>query len=370
MPERAREAPSSEAALARRWEAGVRGALRLEDGRSLRVIFPGVPGGGAGPDFRGAILDAGGDYLRGDVELHLVASGWRAHGHDTDPAYGNVVLHVVEANDGTAPVTLHRSGRAIPVLVLRSQERGAFPPPFAPPCSFATAAGLDVAHVLAGMGERRLRIKAARVSPPVASDGAGQAFYTLMLETLAGPANRGSFAALARGLPLAALLERASEGHRSTPDRGLALTAELRGAAAGLALRRAGLRPAANPARRIESAARLVARLWPEGAAAELPAFPGEAKPLLKALQVEGVGRGMAIEVAVNAVLPLLDEDVAAGLLRSLPSPGTYGKLRSLEGWLGKDGRPFAGAAALQGGLLMHAEYCTRGMCGRCPLSQ
>ena len=44
-------ADGSEAALAARWAAGERRPLRLEDGRALRVIFPGVPGGGASLEF-------------------------------------------------------------------------------------------------------------------------------------------------------------------------------------------------------------------------------------------------------------------------------------------------------------------------------
>jgi hypothetical protein len=79
----------------------------------------------------------------------------------------------------------------------------------------------------------------------------------------------------------------------------------------------------------------------------------------------------MAIELAVNAVLPLLyasgEEERAGALFHGLASPGTYGKLRSLERWLGE--KPFISAAGLQGGLLLHSDYCTRGHCGRCPLS-
>ncbi|MCC6386016.1 MAG: DUF2851 family protein [Dehalococcoidia bacterium] len=115
----ARAAPAAildanEAALAARWAAGERRPLRLEDGRALRVIFPGVPGGAAGPDYTGAVLDAGGDILRGDVELHLRASGWAAHGHAADRAYARVVLHAVAHNDTGALVTHHASGRASP----------------------------------------------------------------------------------------------------------------------------------------------------------------------------------------------------------------------------------------------------------------
>ncbi len=368
----ARALPVRESALADRWAAGLAGPLRMEDGRLLRVVFPGVPGGGAGPDFRGAILEAGGDLLRGDVELHLLASGWRTHGHERDPAFAGVVLHVVGANDGAAPLTGHASGRLIPILVL-PPEAPAFPPPFTPPCALAAANGRDPRPALQRMGLRRMRMKSARVAPALAAHGPGQALYGLLLETLGGTANREPFAALARRMPLAALLELAE---RSSAPRPLALAAHLKGEAAALVLRRAGLRPMAAPGRRLELAARMFARLWPAGAGAGWP--EGLAEPATtKALEVPGAGRSLAIECFVNAVLPvacaghLWPEPAAEAAYLALKAPGTYGKLKPLERWLGTEAnKPFADAALLQGGLLLHAEYCTQGRCGRCPLSE
>lgn len=363
-------APASEAALAGRWAAGLAGPLRLEDGRVLRVVFPGVPGPGPGPDFRGAILDAGGDLLRGDVEIHLRASGWRVHGHEKDPAYAGVVLHAVAANDLTAPLTHHQSGRLIPVLVFPAQPPG-FPPPFTPPCALACRSGYLPGAALDRLGLRRLRIKAARTAPAVAAFGPGQALYGLLLETFGGNANRDAFAALARAVPLAHLLE-AVAGAQSRP---LAFTVCLEGGAPEFGLIRAGLRPMASPARRLEAAGALLAKLWPEGAAPGFPLTLGvEATP--RSLQVPGVGRALALECLVNAVLPVAlasgswPEAGCEALLVRLASPGTYGRLRRLEGWLAAgSSRPFTSAARLQGGLLLHADYCSRGMCGRCPVS-
>lgn len=361
-----------ESALAARWARGVPGPLRLEDGRPLHVVFPGTPAGGAGPDFTGAILDAEGDLLRGDVELHLRASGWRQHGHAGDPAYAGVVLHVVATNDEPHPFTFHRSGRLIPMLVLEPEAGPAFPPPFTPPCAVATSSGQDPSLALERMGLRRLRAKAARVSPVLAAHGPGQALYGLLLETLGGSANREPFAAIARRLPLAVLLE---AGVPAGVSPSLALAATLKGAAARLILRRVGLRPMASPSRRLEAAAALLARWWPPGSP---PSWPRTLGPGLtwRAASAPGIGRSTAIEVTVNAVLPvalaagILAEPEAEAAWRALPSPGTYGRLRRLESWLGGESAPpFTTAARLQGGLLLHADYCTRGACGRCPLS-
>ncbi|KAA0230775.1 DUF2851 family protein [bacterium] len=134
-------AAAGEAALAARWGTGLHAPLRLEDGRALKIIFPGIPAGGSGPDYREAIIEIGGDLVRGDVELHLRAESWRAHGHHLDPAYAAVVLHVVAENPGGACATLHATRRSIPILVMPSAPGAVFPPPFTPPCALASARG-------------------------------------------------------------------------------------------------------------------------------------------------------------------------------------------------------------------------------------
>lgn len=360
-----------EAALSARWAAGLRGPLRLQDGRRLQVVFPGVPGGGAGPDFRDAILDAGGDLLRGDVEVHVRTSGWQAHGHQRDAAYSGVVLHVVGEDDAGAATTLHASGRAIAVLVMPPE--GTLRAGFTPPCALAVAQGMDPGAALERLGRRRLRIKTARAARLIAAAGAGQTLYALLLEQLAGAANRAAFASIARWLPLAVLIERA-QGRQAGVTYAQALAAELRGAAAHLVLRRAGMRPMTSPAHRLETAAACLAQWFAEGAALEdWPAALGPGMRLPP--RVAGLGRASAIEVSVNVVLPVAlaagawSEEAVLAAWSNLRSPGTYGKLRPLEGWLSGETRPFTSAARLQGGLLLHADYCTRGMCGRCPLS-
>jgi hypothetical protein len=73
-----------------------RDELQTGDGHSLRVLHPGFLSVEGGPDFRGAVLQF--DHaapVTGDVEIDLQTSGWHAHGHDTNPNFQNVILHVV-----------------------------------------------------------------------------------------------------------------------------------------------------------------------------------------------------------------------------------------------------------------------------------
>jgi len=92
---------------------------RLVDGRKLEVLSPGTWNLLGGPDFRGARLRLDGREITGDIEVHFHVSDWRAHGHEADPAYGQVVLHVVmfPPVDGER-MARRRDGEEVPALVL------------------------------------------------------------------------------------------------------------------------------------------------------------------------------------------------------------------------------------------------------------
>lgn len=129
-----------EAEIAARWAAGawVGQTLHTERGDTYSVMYQGRRGGGAGPDFRDAVLArADGSRVYGDVELHLRAANWHAHGHDSDPRYDGVVLHVV-----LAPLAAHQeretllaNGTLTPIAVLRPESAAGRPLQW--PCSTA-----------------------------------------------------------------------------------------------------------------------------------------------------------------------------------------------------------------------------------------
>lgn len=89
------------------------------EGKRVRVLHPGRWNLLGGPDFRGARLRFGDGAERvGDVELHLHASDWAAHGHARDRAYDEVMLHVVLFPPPAGHVTRGATGESIPVLAL------------------------------------------------------------------------------------------------------------------------------------------------------------------------------------------------------------------------------------------------------------
>jgi hypothetical protein len=73
-----------------------RDELKTVDGETVRVLHPGFASAEGGPDFRDAVIQTGGEPPRsGDVEIDLRSHNWRAHGHDRNPNFKNVILHVV-----------------------------------------------------------------------------------------------------------------------------------------------------------------------------------------------------------------------------------------------------------------------------------
>jgi hypothetical protein len=91
----------------------------MSDGRRVAIVHPGRWNRLGGPDFKAARLrfDDGPERIA-DVELHLRATDWAAHGHAGDRAYDGVRLHVVLFPLRPGEVTRAGDGREIPVLVL------------------------------------------------------------------------------------------------------------------------------------------------------------------------------------------------------------------------------------------------------------
>ncbi|MBF6590938.1 MAG: DUF2851 family protein, partial [Ktedonobacterales bacterium] len=232
MAMHARRVREREAEFAAAWAAGAwRGqVLRAESGECYTMVYQGRPGGGAGPDFRDAVLALpDGTRLGGDIELHLRAASWQAHGHDRDPRYNTVVLHVARAAAATTAGTPLASGRLAPLVVLRPgplcpgpEERVPPPPwPCAELCARLGAARVRTLLLDEGMARLASRAEALRCaleaargvgvrsdsSPWAADDGV---LFVALAEALAYGRDRAALRAagvqLAAGQPPQALL--------------------------------------------------------------------------------------------------------------------------------------------------------------------
>lgn len=377
------------------------GALTTVAGQPVRVLYRGRPGGGPGPDFRDARISIGGATPRlGDVELHVAEPDFRRHGHQRDPAYARVVLHVVFDAAGAEQTDLPGGGVA-PLLALRpwaerrSAEIAAWlerSVPWREPCFTAIPRlGPDtVRTVLHAGGLRRLQEKARALAAGALGALSEQHLYRAICGALGLTRNVEPFYLLAERLPLAPLLA----GCALLPDEeaivwlrdhlraqaGFSTSLPGRG---GLPWRLEGLRPNAHPAKRLDGLALLLVRHRHAGLERSLNgAARSGASSLLRAIQAPGIGQDRAVEVAMNAVIPYLiargEEESALAIAEVLPPASSYGPLVTLsaaligaEGDSARPARPLVmtGALMQQGGLALHRDWCRRGGCGLCPLS-
>jgi hypothetical protein len=206
----------SESQVVALWQSllASRTELTTEDGEPLRIIYPGRINDDHGPDFRDAIIATKRGLVKGDIEVHVNSSNWQAHRHYQDPAYNQVLLHVVMwHNDET---TTLQNGRTVPVLALDKYLTGAMrqwlnvkapKPGLSVPCLGAARASEPgtIAKFLDDAGEERFLAKAAEFQASIGQVGPSQSLYKGIMGALGYTKNKLPCLELARRLPLCVL---------------------------------------------------------------------------------------------------------------------------------------------------------------------
>ncbi|MEM8549945.1 MAG: DUF2851 family protein [Verrucomicrobiota bacterium] len=258
----------SERVLQRIWQQGdfrQQGMQTLE-GQRLCVRKPGHWNHQEGPDFQGAEISLDGRVFRGDVEVHFYPQDWLLHGHDRDPNFDRVALHVclfpprregksVQTASGHWPVTLvllerlhhdlesYAADEALHALEQRDAA--------ARQELFAEMRLEDRLTFLQERAMQRWRQKAAFARMRLSRASWGAACHRLMLEVLGYRRNRAPMANLAERYPLAAMRGRSSEGLFTEQDGAWKLS---------------GLRPANHPRQRLSQYLKLLEKQpdWPQ----------------------------------------------------------------------------------------------------------
>ena len=279
-----------------------RDRLKTMDGQNIRVLHPGFISAEGGPDFRGAVIQIGGESpCSGDVEIDLRGNGWHAHGHDRNPNFKNVILHVIWESGAPAsgpdriqrPLTLLiKNSLDAPLgelsLWLENESTSALPESLRGQCS-APLRELDkhqLADLLNQAARVRLETKAAQFSARARHAGWEQALWeglfralgykhnTWPMQSLAetrslwSPGAKSPFAFQARLLGVSGLLPVELTWSQKSSDTYLRRIWDCwwreRDEFGGCTLPRAvwkfhGLRPANHPQRRLSLAAHWLA---------------------------------------------------------------------------------------------------------------
>jgi hypothetical protein len=190
--------------------------LRCSTGEDLAIFNPGQKNTHAGPDFYNAKLKLDSIEWAGSVEIHIQSSGWREHRHQDDPAYENVVLHVVwEENeriirkDGTLLPTLELKTRVAPAFLLQYKRivhsRNKIP------CANAIASVPDVIRIsmLDKALMSRLESKADTILKAFEKSNADweETCYQMLCRNFGFKVNTEPFLQLAQSLPYKILMK-------------------------------------------------------------------------------------------------------------------------------------------------------------------
>ncbi len=339
-----------------------RAAAVTADGRTISIAHPGKWNLLGGPDFRGARIALGdGREASGDVEVHLRAADWDTHGHARDPAYSDVILHVVLFPPEPTRVTRGAGGREIPVLALLpllhhdleefatedAVETLAHRPAAQIAEELARLPAAELLGTLRQHAERRWRQKVHFARLRVQRLGWNAACHHLALEILGYRFNRAPMLRIAGRWPLAEW-----ERGAVVPDE--AYLAE----AGGWSLQ--GVRPANQPRTRLRQYARWAQTRpqWPARAldlAATLPtvAFAAATREERRVHQLTALRERIAREVCGDAIAGTrLDNFICDGLLPLVASRDGDAKLDGLWfHWFTGDLPPFLTSGLRQLGV-------------------
>ena len=183
--------------------------LRTTGGQTVEVIDPGLHNTHSGPDFFNAKLRIGGTLWVGNVEIHERSADWFAHGHDSDPAYNNVVLHVastIDADivtaDGSMPPQLELH---VPPYVTDNYRRLLADDRY-PPCrdTVMQLPRIAVHSWMSALAAERIADRCEAIGRRVRAFGGSweQAFFATMARSFGFGVNSEAFEQWAAALPL------------------------------------------------------------------------------------------------------------------------------------------------------------------------
>lgn len=185
--------------------------LRTTEGEELEIYSVGMHNSNAGPDFQNARIRIGETTWAGNAELHISSSDWKRHGHTSDGAYDNVIIHVVYRDeeplfrtDGRRVPTLELNGRISPELYNRYHNL-VFGNQTIIPCegTIATVDGLTMQNWLTRILVERLekRSEAVVAALQINKGDWEETFYQFLAANFGFKTNALPFEMMAKSLP-------------------------------------------------------------------------------------------------------------------------------------------------------------------------
>ncbi len=229
----------SELELQARWFAGDFGRrFHSVSGDDVEIVQFGTWNRAAGPDFSDAVVRLNtSDPIRGTIEFDLADRSWETHGHATNPAFDNAVLHVFVHQSDRAFFARTKSNRNVPQVRVDPKT---LPDSFSANVPLARPGRCQaplkdlpkerLCSILAAASQFRLQRKAARIKNIVENHGRDEALFQEIAAALGYKENKLAFTLLAQRLPLGFLRKQSDDaeatlfgvaGFLEAPDLGI-----------------------------------------------------------------------------------------------------------------------------------------------------
>src|SRR2546430_6319881 len=167
----------------------------------------------AGPDFRDAVICVNGtEPLRGCIEIDLVDRNWELHGHATNPAFEETVLHVFVDKSDREFFARTKSNRNVPQIRI---DPAVLPEAFSANLPLARPGRCQaplgnlpedrVRSVLDAAAQFRLQKQAARIRAKIDNHGRDEALFQEIAAALGYKENKLPLTLIAQRLSLKAL---------------------------------------------------------------------------------------------------------------------------------------------------------------------
>ena len=203
--------PPDELTWQSRWFSGDFGREFVSAaGEPVRIVDFGWWNHGAGPDFRDCVVEISGVARRGSIELDPSLRDWEAHGHSSNQAYNDTVLHLfLTLHDGGAFFTRTAENRQVSQVHLDmaacdpgSDERSAAARTGRCVRSLTSLPESRVLQIMEDAARYRLERKGRRWHRIAGIHGMDQAVFQGIAEALGYSRNKLPMSVLAQRLPL------------------------------------------------------------------------------------------------------------------------------------------------------------------------
>lgn len=217
IPTKINEDPSralpDELTLQAIWFNGLFGTrFTTTDGKEVHIRQFGFWNKTAGPDFLHCSIEIDGIVRTGPLELDTHASDWEAHGHDTNLAFNDVILHVVFQNVSAQHFTRSENHSEIPKVVIPdSLVNEALQQPLHTTATSSIGRCYKplenlpspaIKQLMLAAAKHRCSIKSKRLQLIQKAHGKDQALWIVLAETLGYRPNKQAMTQLAQRLSI------------------------------------------------------------------------------------------------------------------------------------------------------------------------